>query len=502
MIVLSPTQARAWEEKSLREGARMKDLMRQAVEGALREIRPHLPTPGHALFLVGPGHNGDDAVLLALELKELGWKTELLLSRAPGKRVHPDPRVKAKVWKKALVWPAKPEQFLKANGPRLVVDGLLGLGAVPPPRPPETAILNWIAKERRGTDLLVALDLPTGLHPAEGHAPGAVFSADLTIALGSVKSGCLKDLALTQVGRLRGVPIDFGVPPPKTTVDFFLPAETAPWIQPRRGDLHKHSAGTVHLWAGSGTYPGAALLASVGALRSGAGYVRLFTDRSISSWISSRLPELLLSPHADGTPPEMETFCRQAKAAVVGPGLPPSETLSNFLSQLLPNSTVPVVLDAGALDCVASHPEWLASTKAPVILTPHAGELARLTGQKNQDRAEAAHLWLDRHPHTLLVAKGPHTLVASSDHPLSHNGTGGPAQATAGMGDLLAGLIGGLLAAGYAPFDAARLAVCWHGLAADLAEGQGGPAVLASDVAHVLSKAWRVLTGQAISGLP
>jgi NAD(P)H-hydrate epimerase len=499
MIVLSPAQARAWEEKSLREGARMKDLMRQAVEGALREIRPHLPSPGHALFLVGPGHNGDDAVLLALELKELGWKTELLLSRAPGKRLHPDPRVKAKVWKKALVWPAKPAEFLKARGPRLVVDGLLGLGAVPPPRPPETAILNWITKERRGTDLFVALDLPTGLHPSEGHAPGAVFSADFTMALGSIKSGCLKDLALPQVGRLRGVPIDFGVPPPKTTVDFFLPTEAASFIQSRRADLHKHSAGTVHLWAGSGTYPGASLLASVGALRSGAGYVRLFTDRSITSGISSRLPELLLSPHADGTPPDLEAFCKQAKALVVGPGLPPSETLSIFLSQLLAASTVPVVLDAGALDLVAAHPEWLTSAKAPVILTPHAGELARLTGQKPRDRAEAARLWLDRHPHTVLVAKGPHTLVASSDHSLSHNSTGGPAQATAGMGDLLAGLIGGLLATGYTPFDAARLAVSWHGLAADLAEGQGGPMVLASDVARQLPKAWRVLKGQAIS---
>lgn len=480
----------------------MKDLMRQAVAGALRELRPILPKPGHALFLVGPGHNGDDAVLLALELKELGWETELLLSRAPGKRVHPDPRVKAKVWKKALVWPAKPEGFLKATGPRLVIDGLLGLGAVPPPRPPETAILNWIAKERRGTDLGVALDLPTGLHPAEGHAPGAVFSADLTVALGSVKSGCLRDRALPHVGQLRGVPIDFGVPPPKTTADFFLPGEAESLVRPRRADLHKHSAGIVHLWAGSTVYPGASLLAASGALRSGAGYVRLFTDRSISSVIPSRLPELLLSPQADGTPPDLEAFQSQTRALVIGPGLPPTQTLSDFLSRLIPSSTVPVVLDAGALDLVASHPEWLEKAKAPVIVTPHAGELGRLLNQKLPDRADAARLWLDRHPRTILVAKGPHTLVASSDHPLSHNGTGGPAQATAGMGDLLAGLIGGLLAFGYAPFDAARLAVSWHGLAADFAEQKGGPAVLASEVAEHLPVAWRSLTGRAISVLP
>ena len=501
MIVLSPAQARAWEEKSLREGARMKDLMRQAVAGALREIRPHLPPPGQALILVGPGHNGDDAVLLALELKELGWRTELLLSRAPGKRIHPDPRVKAKVWKKALVWPAKPEEFLRATGPRLVIDGLLGLGSVPPPRPPETAILNWIAKERRGPDFFVALDLPTGLHPAEGHAPGAVFSADLTVALGSVKTGCLRDQALPHVGRLRGVPIDFHTPSPKSPLDFLLPEEASRNVRPRPAHLHKHSAGIVHLWAGSTSYPGASLLASHGALRSGAGYVRLFTDRSISPPIPSRLPELLLSPHADATPPDLEEFQNQAKALVVGPGLPSSTSLSDFLTRLLPSSSLPMVLDAGVLDLVASHPEWLEKAKAPVILTPHAGELGRLLGQKIQDREEAARLWLDRHPRTILVAKGPHTLVASADHPFSHNGTGGPAQATAGMGDLLAGLLGGLLASGYPPFDAARLAVSWHGLAADLTEQRGGPAVLASEVADHLPQAWRVITGRPTSEL-
>lgn len=502
MIVLSPAQARAWEEKALREGTRMKDLMRQAVTGALQELLPHLPKPGHALFLVGPGHNGDDAVLLAMELRELGWKTELLLSRAPGKRIHPDPRVKTKVWKKALVWPAKPEGFLRANGPRLVVDGLLGLGAVPPPRPPETAILNWIAKERRGPDLFLALDLPTGLHPAEGHAPAAVFSADLTLTLGSVKSGCLQDQALPYVGCLRGVPIDFGIPPPKPVADFFLPNDAGRLIRRRPADLHKHSAGIVHLWAGSPAYPGAALLTSLGALRSGAGYVRLFPDRSIAPPIPGLLPELLLSPHADGTPPDLEAFQKQAKALVIGPGLPPTQTLADFLSQLLPAATVPVVLDAGALDLLASHPEWLEKTRAPVILTPHGGELGRLLGQKIEDRAEAARIWLDRHPQTLLVAKGPHTLVAHADHPFSHNGTGGPAQASAGMGDLLAGLLGGLLASGYSPLDASRLAVCWHGLASDLAERKGGPVVLATDVAGQLPAAWQSLRGKPVSELP
>jgi hydroxyethylthiazole kinase-like uncharacterized protein yjeF len=221
MIVLPPLLARTWEEKSLQAGARLKDLMRQAVDGALRELRPFLFKPGAALVLVGPGHNGDDAALLGIELKEIGWDVEFLLSRSPGRRIHPDPRVKPKLWKKALVWPRKPTLFLQTKGPRLVIDGILGLGATPPPRPAEAGMISWVSQQKRGADLYVALDLPSGLDPSDGSAPGPVFPADLTLALGSVKAGCLRDSALPFVGQLRATPVDFGTSTPKFSFDFF-----------------------------------------------------------------------------------------------------------------------------------------------------------------------------------------------------------------------------------------------------------------------------------------
>ena len=166
MIILPPDLARTWEEKSIQAGARIKDLMRQAIAGALPQLTPFLPSPSVALILVGSGHNGDDAVLLGLELKDLGWSVEYLLSRPVGRRLHPDSRIKPKLWKKAIVWPAKPSRFLQTQGPRLVIDGLLGLGSIPPPRPAEGAILTWVAQEKRSADLYVAMDLPSGLHPA------------------------------------------------------------------------------------------------------------------------------------------------------------------------------------------------------------------------------------------------------------------------------------------------------------------------------------------------
>lgn len=498
MIVLSPTQARAWEEKSLQSGHRLKNLMREAVDGAWKTLQPFLPHPGNALVLVGPGHNGDDAVLLGIELKEAGWHVEYLLSRSPARRIHPDPRVKSKLWKKAVVWPAKPDRFSKTAGPRLVIDGILGLGATPPPRPAEGGLISWISQQKRGGDFFVAVDLPSGLHPANGSATGPVFPADLTLALGSVKAGCLSDCALPWVGSIRGVPVDFGVPSPKPNADFFIPADALSLVRHRPADLHKNSAGIVHLWTGSPQYPGAALLSSHGALRSGSGYVRLFGDRSVTSPLSPQLPELLLADLTEDGSPDVESFLDRAGALVIGSGLPPTDGLEHFLSQTLPSAKVPVVLDAGALDVLARRPDLISSTTAPLILTPHAGELSRLLGQPLRDRAESSAEWIKKYPTTSLVLKGPHTLVCQAGHLTSLNGSGGPWMATAGMGDLLAGLIGGLLATGSPAWDACRLGVFWHGLAADQAMSQGGPAILASDVARQLPVTWRTIKMGAI----
>ncbi|NBR71547.1 MAG: NAD(P)H-hydrate dehydratase [Verrucomicrobia bacterium] len=497
MIVLSPPMARSWEKRSLEAGARMKDLMRQAVDGALLELLPFLPKPGTALVLLGSGHNGEDAALLGIELKRVGWKVEFLLSRSPGKRKHPDPRVKTKFWKKALVWPRKPTLFLQADGPRLVIDGILGLGATPPPRPAEAEMISWVAGQKRGSDLYVALDLPSGLDPADGSAPGPVFPADLTIALGSVKEGCLRDSALPFVGQLRAAPVDFGTPAPKSSLDFFRPQDAWQSLRSRPSNLHKHSAGVVHLWAGSTEYPGAASLTSSGALRSGAGYVRLFTDLAVAESLSPHIPELLLHRLPPRSAPPPEIFSQHASALVIGPGLPASEALEAFLVRLLPTTKIPIVLDAGALETLARRPEILATASGPVLLTPHAGELSRLLGHPLRDRSDAAREWLEKFPGTLLLAKGPHTLVAAGGHPLSFNSSGGPAQATAGMGDLLAGMLGGLLSVGYPPFDAARLAVSWHGLASDLVIQQGGPSTLATDLLPMLPASWRILAGRA-----
>lgn len=498
MNVLSPSQARTWEEKSLQAGHRLKDLMRSAVDGAWNTLQPVLPETGAALILVGPGHNGDDAVLLGLELKDAGWNVEFLLSRSPGRRSHPDPRVKPKLWKKALVWPAKPKQFLTTHGPRLVVDGILGLGATPPARPAEGGLLSWISQQKSGRDLYVAVDLPSGLHPADGSTPGPVFPADLTLALGSVKVGCLRDSAWPWVGQIRGVPVDFGVPPPKPTADFLTPPDAGSLLRSRPVHLHKKTAGTVHLWTGSASYPGAALLSSWGALRSGAGYVRLFGDRSITSLLSPQVPELLLTDLSAGGTPPLEAFHTPPQAMVIGCGLPPSESLETFLRELLPQAKVPIVLDAGALDILSRYPELISSTSAPLILTPHAGELSRLLGHTVAERADSASEWLKKYPTTTLVVKGPHSLVGQAGRPLSFNGSGGPGMATAGMGDLLAGLLGGLLATGYSVWDACRLGVFWHGRAADRLLRQGGPATLATDVARQLPAAWRSLMSGAI----
>lgn len=163
-----------------------------------------------------------------------------------------------------------------------------------------------------------------------------------------------------------------------------------------------------------------------------------------------------------------------------------------LLKKLLAQAPGPVVLDADALTLVSRDTGILNSCPQPVILTPHQGELERLLGQSFPERSEAAETWLRRHPSTILVAKGPNTLVASQTQPYSFNASGNPGMASAGMGDVLSGIIGSLLAQGYAPLDAARLGVYWHGRAADKAVTELSEQCLnACDLISNLGAAWK-----------
>jgi NAD(P)H-hydrate epimerase len=267
---------------------------------------------------------------------------------------------------------------------------------------------------------------------------------------------------------------------------------------------HKYVFGHVLVIAGSRGMTGAALLASKAALRSGAGMVSTVLPHSLADAFDLAFPEGLtqglpetregaLSKEAgDG----IDAALQKKSAVVFGPGMKPGEDLE-FLLERVAASSLPVVLDGGGLWALAQNPSVFAKRSAPVILTPHAGEMGRLMGvsaaEAQGDRLKIAYDAALKFQ-AVVVLKGAATVVADPFGALYINDTGGPALATAGSGDVLAGMIGAWIAQGLSPLDAAALSVYLHGMTADLLSGEAGPrGILAGDVAEHLPMARRYL---------
>ena len=273
------------------------------------------------------------------------------------------------------------------------------------------------------------------------------------------------------------------------------PDDFADHLKPRPKESHKKDFGHVLVVAGSKEMPGAGYLASLAVLRSGGGLVTYCLPNDAFKKFESQYPEVMAAPADFSKPESVLKLCDKKEALVLGPGLGRAPETFALVGHLLENVSLPVVLDADGLMAIAAAPKILKKRKGPTILTPHPGEMAALIGgtteqvQKNRELTakEAADLWK-----VVVVLKGFQSLVALPDGRVYVNPTGNPGMATAGMGDVLAGMIGGLLAQGF-PLDKAALAgVYLHGLAGDMAaEEMGQKGLIASDLLGYVPKAIR-----------
>lgn len=266
----------------------------------------------------------------------------------------------------------------------------------------------------------------------------------------------------------------------------------------RESDTHKGTYGTVLTVCGSYGMAGAALLCTKGALRVGAGLAVCATPRSVYPVIGGALPEAVFVPTAETeqgtvTPTvsrETRAWQQKAAALVVGCGLGRGAAVESAVLTLLSEARCPMVLDADGINAVSAHILKRESETPPLVLTPHPMEMARLLGcsveEVQHDREGAAKRAAERF-HAVAVLKGYHTVVADEHGQLYVNETGNPGMATAGSGDVLAGMVGGLLAQGLSAWDAATVGVYLHGLAGDrAAERVGAPSLMASDIADGL----------------
>ncbi|MFI6545299.1 NAD(P)H-hydrate dehydratase [Streptomyces prunicolor] len=424
------------------------------------------------VLLVGSGDNGGDALYAGARLARRGAGVTAVLL-APERAHEGGLTALLRAGGRTIAAGDAEEAVLRAD---LVVDGIVGIGGKGGLRP-DAARLAGLASDSRG--VVVAVDLPSGVEADSGEVRGAAVRADVTVTFGAHKPGLLIDPAREYAGAVRLVDIGLGGElPDEAELEALQHADVARLLPVPGAESDKYRRGVVGIAAGSGRYPGAAVLAVAGALRGGAGAVRYVGPASDA--VIARFPEVLVS---EGGPLK----AGRVQAWVVGPGGgDDASTVADVVT-----ADVPVLIDADGLRLVDAGA--VRGRRAPTLMTPHAGEAAALLGVPRGEvegaRLESVRELAGRYGATVLL-KGSTTLVADSGGgAVRVNATGTGWLATAGSGDVLSGLCGSLLAAGVSAFDAGSVGAYLHGLAGRLA-ADGAP-VGAHDVAEAVRVAWR-----------
>ncbi len=516
MRVVTARQMAAIDRDTIAAGTTGLDLMRRAgaaISGAL-DAGGWLDAGGPVVIVCGRGNNGGDGLVIAQRLAEAGLEVRVLLLESRD-ALAPDARACYDALSRQVAvhgaapadWPARLVEL--ARDATLVIDAILGTGIQPPLRPDHAALCRAL------NDLAVpiaAVDIPTGVDGDDGAADPDAVVADVTVTVGLPKLGLLLPPGRDHAGRLDVVDIGFlpAVIDRHAGRRHVLVLEDYRALLPERPtDAHKYQLGALLVIAGSRAYGGAAHLAGLGALRSGTGLVSLAAPVCLETALRVGLPEAILRPLAQtaaGTlaplgVDAMADLLRRQTAVAIGPGLGDDDQTDRWVASLVADLDRPFVLDADGLSALARQGVDPRGGGREVVLTPHAGELARLcglaAGEVVQRRLELVPELAARWGVVLLL-KGSPTVIGAPDGRLFINPGGHDALARGGTGDILTGLIGGLLAQGTTALDAALLGALVHGLAGELAATRHGRrGVLAREVAAAIGPVLATLAGEA-----
>ncbi|SNT44356.1 NAD(P)H-hydrate dehydratase [Rhodococcoides kyotonense] len=467
----TPDQVRDAERPLLASGA-PGALMRRAAFGlasvVIGELRAR--TGGvvgrEVCILVGSGDNGGDGLWAGSMLRRRGVAMNAVLLKP--NRAHAGG---------LAAFRAAGGRIVDAPGtPDLVVDAIVGISGKGPLRPDADALVSGIDAP------IVAADIPSGVDPLTGNVDGPAVRAAVTVAFGARKPAHV--LAVPYCGRVELV--DIGLELHEPYLRSFEPADVgAQWPIPTALD-DKYSQGVVGVAAGSDRYPGAALLCTGAAVAATSGMVRYVG--SAAGEVVSHYPEVIAAAVPSST--------GRVQAWAVGPGFGTDDVSKQWLTDIL-GSDLPVVVDADGLTILASSPESVTGRTAPTLLTPHAGEFERLTGEKpGPDRVASVRELASTWGVTVLL-KGRATVIADPDGTVFVNDAGGSAASTAGSGDVLSGILGALLASGLTPSTAAACATRVHSLAAATAahgvDGEFAAPISASPLLSAVPDAIRIV---------
>jgi hydroxyethylthiazole kinase-like uncharacterized protein yjeF len=439
------------------------------------------------VLLVGSGNNGGDALFAGARLARRGARVDALLT---GSGAH-DEALAAFRSAGGHVHPSAPVTDQLLDRADLVVDGMLGIGG-------RGGLRDEAARVAGRLDdcaaIVVAVDVPSGIDASTGRVDGTAVDADVTVTFGALKTGLVVAPGALHAGLVEVV--DIGLDLPAADVTLLDADDVAVLVPEVEGETDKYRRGVVGVVAGSDSYTGAAVLAVGGALGAGAGMVRYAGAVQPAALVRRHWPEAVVHDvdpgDADGV-----LAAGRVQAWTVGSGLGTDDDAAAVVRALL-ETDLPVVVDADAVTIVAADPGLVRGRSAPTVLTPHAGEFARLRGLDRDDveanrlehaRAAAADLGV------VVLLKGATTLIAEASGAVRVNSADTPYLATAGSGDVLSGVCGALLAAGASAFDAAAAGAFLHGLAGLEAAGAPAAPITAMDIATRLPYAVRAVRG-------
>lgn len=458
-MIVTSLQMKSAEEAAFARGETPAALMELAGLGIAETIRQFFPNPGTVVVFCGKGHNGGDALVAARHLGELGWRILIRLVTSEDE-LSPLTRRQLSSLQNATIVDAVP----KSSGPLILLDGLLGIGSLGAPRGVTAGLIremNQLRREQGGFS--VAMDLPSGLDATTGEVLDPCVQADLTVTVGAVKKGLIADQATAVVGRLALVRLPGLVFSEGDPAEIITAERLRPLLPIRNFDTHKGTYGRIGILAGSRGTLGAARLSSAAAVHAGGGLVTLYAlPENYELLVPLCIPEVMVRPITS----YREVLSENLNVLAIGPGLGRAHDAD--LLTIIRESPLPCVVDADALNALATDLSILNSCAGPRLLTPHPGEMERLFSQKGRTRREWAEQFVSNYPVTLLL-KGARTVITEKDKPSVFNTTGNPGMGSGGMGDVLTGVCAALIGGGHTPREAALLGAWLCGRAAEIA---------------------------------
>lgn len=495
MKIISSQEMRHLEERAYSDGLSESDFMEEAGSGIALFVHDfiELNLLDHSIHLLcGKGNNAGDAYVAGFHLLHLDYDV-IAYQLAPiddcSSLCQANYRRFIEEGGRVLRIDSADELNLPPRG--VLVDGILGTGFSGTIKEPYASIIRLM--NRSGLPI-ISVDIPSGLNGTTGEAQENQTSviAFETAFLGLPKMGFFLNQGWESVGKLRYV--DFGLPKnyieeSKTDMVMLTRDEVISMLPKLKRTRHKYEAGQVIGLAGSPGMPGASLLSTSAALHAGAGIVRLLHPKGMEAELATSIPELIKVPYTLDQMTEMLALMNRSAAVFIGPGLGRTEEIFGLLSKLIPEILVPCVIDADALDFLAAQGNQF-SLPAHTILTPHRGEMQKLLGrEKSQQPITLEYLKVCRDyankMGVTLVLKGGPTFILQSNEPIYVCPKGDPGMATAGSGDVLTGLLAGLLAQKLTPLHAALLGTYIHGTAGEYAAAElSSYCMIASDILY------------------